>query len=614
MEESLLERSDPMVGRLVAGKYRIEKTMGAGGMGAVYKARHSATGGLSALKVMRAQFSDSADAIKRFHLEAQNAAALHSMHTVRVLDFGVDEELLYLVMEYLDGESLDEVLARSKVLPWRRAVAIARQVLESLWEAHNHERRIVHRDIKPPNIFLVRKVDGADFVKVIDFGIARALDATGAGTRGAIGTPHAMAPEQWRGKGVDGRTDLYAVGCVLYEMLCGRPPFLGRSDATPNELMMQLANAHISEKPEPIQNRVAGLPPALAAVVGQLLEKDPDARPASARDAIIALDRCLAAPGGESAGWDVDKAADATIAAIDLPTMGAGDAPDDVIVRHTPQSPPQPPAARDSNVPPTLPGDERPSTDGSRADDAPDDSPAVAHTQRDTTEHETGDFAGRNIATAPGEAALPAATTPKQGRWWLVLLLFLAWLFVRDVSPESTFNINYNAEEEPGSRVTVKGVRDKDKQEELEHAVEHVAEALASKVEEWTGDDDRKRTDEASLPGAASGASDSADRDPDIVYRARMSDDDHRNSKGRNLVEAHHIIAMDRANYHRFQRRDPEDQADPTLHDKRGRRVLRRLLRRGMDRDIAERIVRGTPLIEVRIWGEERAEVTIVEK
>ena len=127
-----------MVGHTIASRYLVERKLGAGGMGSVYIARHATTGGQVAVKVMRGDAAESAEAIKRFHLEAQNAAVLQSPHTVRVLDFGVDDEVLYLVMEFLDGESLQERLKRDGRLPWSLVGQISRQVLESLWEAHEH--------------------------------------------------------------------------------------------------------------------------------------------------------------------------------------------------------------------------------------------------------------------------------------------------------------------------------------------------------------------------------------------------------------------------------------------------------------------------------------------
>jgi len=582
MDEALLTPVDGLVGRQI-GKYLVQDKLGGGGMGAVYRARHASTGGLAALKVMRPQIADSQDAIKRFHLEAQNAAALHSMHTVRILDFGVEADLMYLVMEYLDGDSLDVAL-RDGPLPWRRAVGIARQVLESLWEAHQHERRIVHRDIKPPNIVLVRNDFGRDHVKVIDFGIARALDATGAGTRGAIGTPHAIAPEQWQGSGVDARTDLYAVGCVLYEMLSGRPPFTGRGDATPNERMMQLAAAHMSQAPASLVDKVAGIPPALAELVDQLLAKSPDDRPADARAAIIALDRCLAAPSGESAGWSPAQAADVTVNETELPTLGVGAEPEgEVVVRHTPT----PVAAQPDG---TSPVEDGPITAA----------PTLA-----------GPITGEPATARPPTVPQPAPGSADAGRsrkWWTIAALLVAWFFL-DSGGSEPFNVEFKHDVEGDRRIEVSGVEDPEARE----AIEELAARGANWLQDFIERKQRENGRPVGLPMAATPGGDG--EAPELVWRARLSAQDHVNQQGRALRKAHHVIAQDRVNFHRHRRRDEQDTADDRYRTKEGRRKLRRMLRRArIGRDVRERIAEGTPLIEVRIYAGGRAEVVLIDE
>ncbi len=317
LDAALLERKDPLIGRTIASRYSVESHIGAGGMGSVYRARHRETGGLVALKVMRRDGGDDSDAIKRFSLEAQNAAVLTSAHAVRVLDFGADEETLYLVMELLDGEPLDVRLRRGP-LHWREAALVTSHILDALAEAHEHERRIVHRDIKAPNIFLCRTRLGRVHAKVIDFGIARALEGSGAGTRGAIGTPNAMAPEQWRGEAIDGRTDLYALGALLFEMLSGRPPFEARAGSTASERMMQLARQHVADPPPPLGERVAlGVPATLVALAHRLLEKQPDRRPASAREVLAVLEGLFAA--GDSGALTLEDG-DASADTLQAPT------------------------------------------------------------------------------------------------------------------------------------------------------------------------------------------------------------------------------------------------------------------------------------------------------
>ncbi len=292
LDEAVLAPSDPLMGRIVAAKYRIEAHLGSGGMGSVYRARHIETGGEVALKVMIPDRASRPVAIKRFSLEAQNAAALRHANTVRVLDFGADDDLMFLVMEFLEGESLQALIKRERRLEWRRASRIARQVLMALWEAHEHSRRIVHRDIKPANILICKQVGDDDFVKVVDFGVARSLEGSGAGTQGAIGTPHAMAPEQWGGSS-DARSDLYSVGCMLYEMLTGHPPFVASEITSPSALLMRLATLHMHSIAPPVTDDAPETPPGLARLVHALLAKRPDDRPQTARITLALLDRVL---------------------------------------------------------------------------------------------------------------------------------------------------------------------------------------------------------------------------------------------------------------------------------------------------------------------------------
>jgi len=279
---------DPFIGREFAGKYRVVKRLGAGGMGAVYQATHLTTGGDVALKFLHGTAIGDENAIRRFQLEAQNVAALRHANTVRVTDFGVDQGTLFLVMEYLDGHPLSDVLMTDGALPWQRVVHIVRQILKSLWEAHEHPKRIIHRDIKPANIFLVDLPGDPDHVRVVDFGIARALDGSGAGTQGLLGTPFYMAPELWRGETVDARTDLYALGCVAYQCFVGSPPFIPPPSAT--DSLYPLLSMHLNDPPPSLRKTRPSVPAPLASWVDRMLAKEPGQRPASARQALEALD------------------------------------------------------------------------------------------------------------------------------------------------------------------------------------------------------------------------------------------------------------------------------------------------------------------------------------
>jgi serine/threonine protein kinase len=226
IDESVFQRQhdDPMLGLRIADKYVVEERLGRGGMGSVYRARHTVTGGNVAIKLMNPAVAEDEEAIKRFYIEAQNTHKLHHSNTVTVSDFGQTKGgILYLVMEHVTGRPLSKAITSEGRLSPARAVRIVTQMLKSLGEAHHHG--IVHRDMKPDNVMLIDEYGEKDVVKVLDFGISRALDSTGANTQGAIGTPRYMAPEQWRAKSVDGRTDLYAVGGILYRMLAGRYAF-----------------------------------------------------------------------------------------------------------------------------------------------------------------------------------------------------------------------------------------------------------------------------------------------------------------------------------------------------------------------------------------------------
>ncbi|HEY4158395.1 MAG TPA: serine/threonine-protein kinase, partial [Polyangiaceae bacterium] len=266
------------VGQIVAGKYRIERLIGRGGMGEVYEARHLVVGRRFAIKFLQERRALAPDSATRFLLEAQAAGALDSEHITAVLDFDrAQDGAPFLVMEYLSGESLARILAREGRLPVPRALDILLQVGGGLEVAH--EARIVHRDLKPDNLFVVRRADGSDLVKILDFGIAKLLgDGPDAGTThsGAVlGTPFYMAPEQARGeKTVDHRVDIYALGVIGYEVLSGQKPHPGDGY---NAIL-----AHILTQPVlPLHALRPDLPSGLAAVIERALAFDPAARHAS---------------------------------------------------------------------------------------------------------------------------------------------------------------------------------------------------------------------------------------------------------------------------------------------------------------------------------------------
>jgi serine/threonine-protein kinase len=290
-------RSGGFVHRVIADRYRLVDLVGEGGMGAVYRAEHIRMGKALALKILRGDFAAQPGAVDRFLAEAQIVSRLSHPHTIAVFDFGEIDEVgsgFYLAMEYVPGKDLATVLRESGPLPEARVVEIGQQILGSLAEAH--DAGIVHRDMKPGNVMLMKTRSGEDWVKVLDFGIAKlrhaGADTGGAGTPvpsttttnvGAIvGTPNYLAPEQARAEPSDARTDLYAVGCLLYELACGHPPFVAPA-------AMAVVQAHLRDEPPPLQAQAAGISRRFAEVIHRALRKLPAERFQSADEMREAL-------------------------------------------------------------------------------------------------------------------------------------------------------------------------------------------------------------------------------------------------------------------------------------------------------------------------------------
>jgi serine/threonine-protein kinase len=277
-------------GSLIAGKYRVENVLGHGGMGGVVAATHRRLGQRVAIKILYPSSARNPEAVARFLREAQAAAALQSEHVVRILDFGRHGDgLPFMVMEHLQGTNLADLLASRGTLPVDEAIHYLMQASEAVAEAH--ARGIVHRDIKPANLFLTARADGSPLIKVLDFGISKAewlLGIAGynpdlTATADTLGTPMYMSPEQVRStKSVTVRTDIWALGVVLYEFLAGVPPFW--ADSLP-----ALSAKIVADPATPLNQRRNDLPAGLDAVVLGCLEKDPDRRPAS----ILELARAL---------------------------------------------------------------------------------------------------------------------------------------------------------------------------------------------------------------------------------------------------------------------------------------------------------------------------------
>jgi len=287
--------SDPLLGATLADRYTIVDRVGAGGMGTVYRAEQAPLGREVALKVLRKELGRDAETVARFTREARLLSQLRHPNTVAILDFGQSEEgLLYLAMELLEGEMLSARLRQRGALPVEEAVRIAAGVLRSLDEAH--ARGIVHRDLKPDNIYLARvhgRPEDAEVVKVVDFGIAKIRDgelaqgldpvATQEGT--VFGTPRYMSPEQAQGRSLDGRSDLYAVGVLLFHMLTGQAPF------TDDDAVIVMAH-HIKTEPPGVRRLAPerAIPESLEILVARALAKGPDERPQTAQDFLVELE------------------------------------------------------------------------------------------------------------------------------------------------------------------------------------------------------------------------------------------------------------------------------------------------------------------------------------
>jgi serine/threonine-protein kinase len=284
---------------IVGGKYRIVRFLASGGMGSVYEAQHTVVRRRFAVKFLHHELALRRELLARFQLEAEAAGALESEHVAAAVDFGIATDgAPYIVLEYLVGESLEHLLEREGRLPPARATHLVQQACRGVQAAH--ASGIVHRDLKPHNLFVSRREDGTDLVKVLDFGVAKLefMEKSGAATRTGtvLGTPSYMSPEQARGeKNVDHLSDVYALGAILYELLCGKKPHPGDSH---NAILH-----HIATQPAlPLALALPELPEALVAVVEQALAGEPARRPASAEEFATAL-----APWVRAEVWPAPK-------------------------------------------------------------------------------------------------------------------------------------------------------------------------------------------------------------------------------------------------------------------------------------------------------------------
>ncbi len=291
VEQELAGAADPLIGRVIADRYRILALLGRGGMGVVYKVEHVHIGKLMAVKLLHGELARDRNTLKRFEREVEAVSRLSHPNTVQVFDFGRSEGLVYLVMEYLDGKDLGQLIREEGPLPFARVARILAQVCASVAEAH--ALGIVHRDLKPENVMILGA--GREIAKVLDFGLAKLRDQSGGVTvtrAGAIiGTPYYMSPEQIRGEEVDARGDIYAIGAVLYKACTGVAPFVAN---TP----MGVLTKHLTEELVlPSRRSEVPLPPQVDAIVDRAMRKDPAERYQSVEELREALLQCLSFDG-----------------------------------------------------------------------------------------------------------------------------------------------------------------------------------------------------------------------------------------------------------------------------------------------------------------------------
>lgn len=270
---------DNLIGKKLDGRYLIESLIGVGGMANVYRGQDTQTGNAVAVKVLKEEFLDNEELVRRFKNESKAISILDHPNIVKVYDVSVSDKMQYIVMEYIDGITLKEYLKqRGGALTWKETVHFATQILGAL--EHAHSKGIVHRDVKPQNIMLL--ANGS--IKMMDFGIARFSRAQSQTVSDkAIGSVHYISPEQAKGDKTDARTDIYSVGVMLYEMLSGTLPFDGTG-------AVSIAIMQISEKPRPLAEVAPNVPEGLRQITEKAMNKDPNERYQSAREMLDAID------------------------------------------------------------------------------------------------------------------------------------------------------------------------------------------------------------------------------------------------------------------------------------------------------------------------------------
>jgi tRNA A-37 threonylcarbamoyl transferase component Bud32 len=297
-EHPVVGNGDPLIGTVLADRYRIERRLGEGGMGAVYLARHVILEKIVALKILHAEYARRRELVERFLHEAKAASRIRHEHVIDITDFGeTGDKNVFFAMEYLEGFDLATVLNREGALSWRRVKSIVLQLCAALQAAH--EAGVIHRDLKPENIYLIERLGNPDFVKVLDFGVAKLTELEESGrerrltrTGMVFGTPEYMSPEQARGEKPDPRVDIYATGCILFEMATGDVPFRGDN-------FMGVLSKHLFDPAPTLADRThrTDLPEGLQEVISQAMAKDKHGRFGSMNELAVALDTLGGASG-----------------------------------------------------------------------------------------------------------------------------------------------------------------------------------------------------------------------------------------------------------------------------------------------------------------------------